>query len=239
MAKVAAHELIFNEIKMQIDKNLYKAGERIPSESALAQQFGVSRMTVRHALGRLSREDLLTRLPGVGTFVKASSSTVVERKVGRLGSFSDEIGYSGIHVLSEVKVQEVTLANDQVQQKLQLRKNQQVVHLIRVRIIQGIKGAVQESWLPFNLTSELAHIPMEDRSLYAVLKGICGIELSWAEQVVSASVSDEELGRLLDIPIGTPLLNIERVTFSLDRKPVEFAKSWTRSEYPVTLRLDK
>lgn len=239
MAKVPAHELIFNEIKMQIDKSVYKVGERIPSESDLAQQFGVSRMTVRHALGRLSSADVLTRLPGVGTFVKPPSGNVVKRKVGRLGSFSDEIGYSGVHVLSEVKVQEVALADDQVQENLQLRKSQQVVHLIRVRIVEGVKAAVQESWLPFNLTSELAHISLENRSLYAVLKDICGIELLWAEQVVSASVSDEELGKLMDIPIGTPLLNITRVTFGHERKPVEFVKSWTRSEYPLTLRLDK
>jgi GntR family transcriptional regulator len=239
VAKVPAHEMIFSEIKMQIAMSVYKVGEKIPSESELARQFGVSRMTVRHALGRLSNEHVLTRYPGVGTFVKDPSHNVVNRKVGRLGSFSDEIGYSGVHVRSEVKVQEVTLANDEVKENLQLRQNQQVIHLVRVRIVQGAKAALQETWLPFNLVSELAHIPMEDKSLYAMLKDICGIELLWAQQDVSASTADDHIGKLLGIPIGTAVLNISRVTFDNESRPIEFAKSWTRSEYPLTMRLDK
>jgi len=239
MAKIPAHELIFSEIKMQIAMNVYKAGDRIPSESVLAQQFGVSRMTVRHALGRLTNENLLTRHPGVGTFVKPSSNNVVSRKVGRLGSFSDEIGQPGTHVRSEVKVQEVRLANGEVQETLKLRQNQQVVHLVRVRIVQGVKAALQETWLPFNLASELAHIPMEDRSLYTAMKDICGIVLLWAQQDVSACTADARIGKLLEIPVGTALLNISRVTFDEESRPVEFARSWTRAEYPLTLRLDK
>jgi GntR family transcriptional regulator len=239
MAKINTHQMIFNEIRMQIEMGVYIPGEKLPAELVLAEQFGVSRMTLRQALGRLSDERLLKRYPGVGTFVAVPPQKVFNRKIGRLGSFSDEIGYSGAQVTSIVKMQKIILAKGEVQKNLQLRMNQQVFHVVRIRIVQGTKAALQENWLPFNLVPELLHVPLEDESLYQLMKSECGIELKWAEQEVSAAKADAHTAKLLGIPIESEVLHISRTTFDRDDRPVEFAKSWTCSNFPLTMRLDK
>ena len=64
-----AFEQIKTFVKAQITSGAWQAGDTVPSEAALQQQFGVSRMTVNRAVKELAAEGLVTRLRGSGTVV--------------------------------------------------------------------------------------------------------------------------------------------------------------------------
>lgn len=71
--KIKRHSIsdqVFEQLKEQLLKNEWKMGEKIPSENELAASFGVSRITVRHALQKLTALGLIETKLGEGSFVK-------------------------------------------------------------------------------------------------------------------------------------------------------------------------
>ena len=66
---IPAYQRIKNAILDNIHSGKWQAGNAISTEMALAEEFGVSRMTVNRALKELSEERVLERRQGSGTFV--------------------------------------------------------------------------------------------------------------------------------------------------------------------------
>ena len=79
------HQII-KELKGQIKRNEYEAGQMIPSESELMGLYGVSRMTVRLAIDSLEKEGYVKKIQGKGTFVRESK---MARKIEHISSFSE------------------------------------------------------------------------------------------------------------------------------------------------------
>ena len=71
---IPAYIQIHDQIKSEIDQKIWKIGERLPSERDLAEQFQVSRMTLRQAITLLVEEGVLERRVGSGTFITARAS---------------------------------------------------------------------------------------------------------------------------------------------------------------------
>ena len=66
---IPLYEQIYEDIARRIETGEYKAGDKIPTETELLEQYGVSRVTVRRAMSRLVSENLLVKKAGKGTFV--------------------------------------------------------------------------------------------------------------------------------------------------------------------------
>jgi GntR family transcriptional regulator len=105
MAETPRYERIRADLESQVRSGILRPGAQIPSESALAEQYGVTRMTVRQALEQLSSDGVLVERRGLGTFVAEPRATY--RKLNRLSSFRDEVGVEGHKVDTEVKAREV------------------------------------------------------------------------------------------------------------------------------------
>lgn len=87
-----AYMKIHDQIKKDIDEYRWAIGERLPSERDLAEQFAVSRMTLRQAVSLLVEEGVLERHVGSGTFV---SSTRVQEKMRGTTSFTEIVKSQG------------------------------------------------------------------------------------------------------------------------------------------------
>jgi GntR family transcriptional regulator len=85
--------------------------------------------------------------------------------------------------------------------------------------------------------SGLEYVDLTDISLYEVLKSTLHISIGWASQRIMATVSNDNLSKILNIPVGSPLLSIERILFDTKGLPIEFAKSHTKADYPLALTL--
>ena len=79
-------------LQMEIE-NQMKPGDLIPSEPALEERFGVSRITVRRALDELVSEGIIVRQQGLGTFVREKP---IAQELPRLLSWSAQMRQMGL-----------------------------------------------------------------------------------------------------------------------------------------------
>lgn len=208
-------------------------GSRLPSEASLADRYGVTRMTIRHALDGLLSDGLITRRKGSGTFV---TQRTLGRPLNRLTSFSEDMRTQG-ELSARVLVQEEADPPEEVAEKLALEPGVRVVLLERLRLVDGTPTAVHRSWLHFGASVALAREPVGDRSLYSLLEEKYGIRLLRAEQRITAIRADVRLAGLLDVRRGSPLLKVERVAYATGNEPVEYVESWTKPELPLWVEL--
>jgi GntR family transcriptional regulator len=236
MARVPRYQVIYEDLSSQISSGALGPDAQLPSETALAQRYGVSRMTVRQAVRQLQEEHRLTRRRGAGTFVTRPSGP--RRRLNRLRSFADEIDATPSRVRNVVLRREVVTPPDDVVGELDLGEQQDVVLLERVRWVDDEPAAVQESWVPYAVAPMLAREDLAGDSLYRTLQERYGLRLGWAEQEVAASAATAAQAESLAVPEGSPLIATRRRTFDDTASPVEFARSWMRPEFPVVLRLE-
>jgi GntR family transcriptional regulator len=237
VAQLPMYEVIYRDLDRQMSSGTLKPGDRLPSEGELADHYGVSRMTVRQAVGRLTDERRLIRRRGAGTFVADHHATY--RKVHALGPFSEDIGRGDSAVHTLVHLQQIADPPAEVGDRLGIKPRQKVIRLLRVRLVEGQPAAIQDSWIPYGLAPGLAEEELLGGSLYRTLADRFGIRLTWAEQEVTAAAASVEQAELLQVAPGTPLIAITRVTHSDGTGLAEFARSWTRPEFPLLLRLER
>lgn len=235
MGNVPAHRRIYEDIASQIHSGTLAPEARLLGESVLAEQYGVSRMTVRQAIGRLAEESLVVRHQGVGTFV--SREPTGRRSLNRLTSFTEDIG--GGEVATRILVQAVVDPSDEVARGLDLGNGARVIHIGRVRSIAGKNLSVHHSFLPYGKFPLLAREPLHGGSLYRTLREMFGVELRRAHQRIKAVAAAPEIAANLDIAEGSPVLWTERLTFGEGDERVEFARSWARPDIELTVHLER
>ncbi len=205
----------------------------IPSERELMSAYGVSRMTVREAIGQLVSEGRLYSVRGKGTFVARPR---VESQL-HLASFTDDMRRRGLSPATVVLRAERAAPPTQVRNALRLPARQQAYHLERLRIADGVPMALEEGWyatgpLPGLLDHDLT------RSLYATFAGDYDLVIDSARQTVWAEVAERATARLLGVRAGAPLLAFQRIG-SAGHLAVEHNTSWYRGDrYRVHMSLD-
>ncbi len=235
MQSIPAYERIREGLRMEFREAAL--GTKLPSETTLAKRYGVTRMTVRHAISFLASEGLVTREQGRGTFV--AGLTRATRPLSALTSLSEDLRNQGLEPSTRVFAQEEIAATPQVARALALDIGAHVLHIARVRSVEERPVAIQHAWVPMGLCPTLAHESLENGSLYETLERRYGVRLRRAEQRISAVAATNEQTALLDVTKRSPLLHIERITVDDSGKRVEFALSWTRPEYELTAVLER
>ena len=231
-----AHERISDDIREQIDTGGLLPADRLPAETALAERYGVTRMTVRHALSSLVDGGYVYRRHGVGTFV---ADPARRRSLNRLRSFADELGEAGRKVSTRVLERTVVAAKGEIATDLGLASGEEAVFVARLRLVDGDPAAVQESWIPARLCPGLEDEDLRDGSLYKTMAERFGVVAAYADQRIFAIAADPTLAGLLDVPAGSPLLQTERTARDQRDVAVERARSWSRPEFELVTHLER
>lgn len=228
---------VYERIKSALREDIQKldAGDRLPSESELAQRFGVTRVTIRQALSGLAADGLVVRRQGRGTFVGERSMPT--RRLAALTSFTEDVGQAGRATTSILLVKETVTAPKDVCDALGLDKRASVVHIARIRCVDDRRVALQYAWVPVGLCPALETEPLLGDSLYRTLEERCALRLHRATRRISASSATREQARILRVPVRAPLLFTEQWTFDEAGRPVEFARSWARPGHSFTAGL--
>jgi GntR family transcriptional regulator len=209
-------------------------GSPIPSERDLAEQYRVSRITVRAAVGQLVAEGLLTRAKGRGTFTARRRLDVQLY----LESFTDDMRKRGMTPATEVLTCIEAIPPEAAASALGLQSRERAYQLVRLRRADGVPLAVERGWYNPRIVPELRHHDLS-ASLYTLMADSYGIQLDHATQTVWAESADSDTAKLLGIRKGSSLLVFRRVTSSNGR-PVEDMTSWYRGDlYQVTMQLDR
>lgn len=224
-------------IRQQVQAGVYPAGARLPSERELAQEYHISRLTARQALQALIADGLAYSRVGKGTYVSAPK---IDNQLQALTSFSEDMHQRGMDPSSVVIHAGLEPVDGVLAEKLQLKPDDQVAVLSRVRLADGEPLALETAYLVAAMCPNILNGHDFCReSLYQVLRRDYGLALVRAEEVIEARQPHERERQLLELDRRTPVLSISRLTFTDLGEPVEFVRAVYRGDQyrlHVTLR---
>jgi len=200
-------------------------GERVPSDAELCAEFGVSRMTARHAMQRLAQDGLVRREPGRGTFVVKPPA---HRRANRLMTFTQEMTRAGRVPSSTVLTRVIRPSTATEAEDLDIPHRQPVVHLRRLRLADDEPIALETTVLIGSTAGAVMTADLASGSLHETLRR-AGFHLRRGSGTISAAAATAEDARLLSMRSGGPLLVERRVITDGAGRPIET----TESRYPA------
>lgn len=224
---IPLHHQVFRDLKSALDGNEWNPGERMPSERDLAERYGCSVITVRHALGELVREGRIERTRGRGTFVLQPR---IDRNIAGSMSFAEEMQRRGLDSATRVVTAQIERAGAAVASTLGLAADAPVVYLERVRLGGGEPLLLEQARLPAERFPGLLAFDLEHRSLYDVLAERYGTRIVRAREMVEPVVLHRREASLLEVPTRTLALQIDGVAHAADGSAVEVARSFVRGD---------
>ena len=221
MISIKLSQHVKNWLRDAIDGDVYRSGDQIPSENELVAKFGVSRSTIRHALSELALEGWLYRIQGRGTFV---SKPKFRQTLSRLTSFTEDMRMLGLTPKARLLSCQPEKPDQIVTKQLGLVQGDDVIRLERLRLADDEPVAINISVLPQKLVPGLEKMDLENQSLYEILEKHYGHIIARAEQTLAPVLADKAAAQLLQVPLNTPLLLVEGVTFLRNGMAIEKLK---------------
>jgi GntR family transcriptional regulator len=212
-------------------------GGKLPSESQLVSDYGLSRVTARQAVGVLVNEGLVVRGSGRGTRVLAGGATQAGQHFS--GSLSDLIHETRRSRVRDVRLELDVVASEEIATALELT-DPHIVRISRTRHLDGNVFAYSVDHLPPGIGDLVTEEILEHDSLMGFLAK-SGVEMASARQAIKADVADLETAARLDLRPGDPVLAVSRVIFDAGRKPLYCVQTYYRGDrytYTVDLSLN-
>ena len=224
------HSRLEGTLRGLIEHGQIPTGAVLPGELELAAQLGVSRHTVRHALGVLTNEGLLRRERGRGTTVVSSNvPMVIERSLSAFYAFAWEARARGASQHSYVLERELVSANNMIAERLSIAPGSEVDRIVRLRTADDDPLVLETAFLPWQLSMVLDDEALERESLYDELEQRCGLHVTHARESIRPIVLNRPMAKLLHAIAGAAAFSVERTTWS-DRGPIEWQESVVRGD---------
>ncbi|MFE7423465.1 GntR family transcriptional regulator [Rhodococcus sp. NPDC057529] len=206
-------------LRQLLSEEKWRAGDRLPSEPALAEELGVSRVSVRAALAQLQNEGLVDRRHGSGTYVNSVRPLVssLHHNVG-----ADQLISSGGHTpgIAEMSWRQGS-ASEEVARRLGLEPGAAVVDLYRVRTSDGTPVTVEHDYFSVEL---LPPDPVSvGASLYSFLSTVCGVEVTFGVATIEPATVGTELAPVFGVSPDELCLMIKQVDYDADERPVSYS----------------
>jgi len=218
---------LYQQIKGLVLQSLHmgewKPGDPIPSEFELAARYKVSQGTVRKAIDELAKNHLLVRRQGKGTFVATHAEQQVQFRFLKLQPDAGDIASQGPAQRDILDCQRLQ-ANSDLARKLGIRTNDAVFLVKRVLSFGGTPTIFEEVWLPGGpfkgLTAE--RLRADTGPMYAMFEAEFGIRMVHAQERIRAVNPTPEQAQSLQVQADTPLLRVERLSFTYQETPMEW-----------------
>ncbi len=225
------------QLKAEILSGRRKPGERLPSEAEMTSGFGVSRITVRQALGDLQKEGLLVKSHGKGSFV---SHPPVALELARLEGLSESLSGAGRTIHTRVLSLKSGRAGAEVAAALGLSADAQVTVLDTLRYLDREPLVVNRSWMPQEIGAKLGRADLANRDILDIFEHDLGMRIGRAELRIGAQVATPAQGRKLRVGAGTALVAMRRLVHDASGRPVHLEQSAYRADlFGYTLTLER
>lgn len=215
----------------QIDTDLrrrLRAGafeDRFPGELELANEYQVSRQTVRDALRRLREEGVLGSSRGRGTWVRKPR---IEQPIGALYSLFGSVEAMGLEQRSVVRALDVR-TDGRVATRLERPADTELIYLERLRRADGEPLALDRAWLPRSIAGPLLDADFTHSSLYGELAALTGTRPTGGSELITAAIPTASVRRVLEIPAGTAVMEVQRLGRLRDQ-PIEWRETLIRGD---------
>jgi len=225
--KLPLYQQLYEILRNKIKTKEWQVSQLIPSEPELMATYEVSRVTVRQVLDMLVNDGLIYRQRGKGSFV---ASPTLEQSMARIVSFTEDMQQRGLQPGTKVLRAGLISATEDVAKNLQVEPGTEMTHLERLRLANNEPMSIEESFLVHSMVKGVLQQDYVTRPLREIIKSTFGIQLVRARQVIRAILATQSMAHVLEIPINSPILFIERVSFSQYDQPIEFLRIYYRGD---------
>ncbi|MFG6147166.1 trehalose operon repressor [Halobacillus sp. B23F22_1] len=219
--------VIYNDLVQMIQQGEFMAGDTLPSEHDLSQQFSTSRETIRKSLNLLSQNGYIQKVRGKGSVVLDQNK--FEFPVSGLTSFkelSDQLGQNFKTYVHEVFVE---TADNRLRSRLNCETNVKIWKISRSREINGErvildKDYIREDIVP-NLTKSIA-----EGSIYEYIENELGLDISFAKKEIVVEQVTSEDQKYLDVEEHAQVVVIRSYVYLADATLFQFTESRHRPD---------
>jgi GntR family transcriptional regulator len=212
------HRQLFMVMRDQILRGAYMPGAMIPREEDLCSSFGVSRITVRRAVADLEAQGLLEKRPPHGTFVSTSLPPLrASATLGLLDSLRKAASETDVEVLNL----ETIVPPSNIARELEMDSDARAVHVVRLRRKSGTPVMITDAWVPEGIGHKVTKRELKKHALYEILIAQ-GVAFGRVVQEITAVAATPASARLLDTEIGMPLVQLARLLYDKERRPVQY-----------------
>lgn len=221
------YSVIASQAEVRIRSGQWAPGTRLPPERDLCRELEVSRATLRQALAELEERGLITRHQGRGTFVTRSR---VQTPLSGTFSLREALAARGSTVVTRVIAVETVDASRQLASELACLPGDPLLHLERLRLVDGEPIVLESSHLPLELFPGLEAADFGRRSLYDILRQDFGRSVTEAQETLEPVILTPHESAMLRVPRHTPALLTRRITTDSTGRNVELGQALLRGD---------
>jgi Transcriptional regulators len=230
------YQQLMEELKMLIHTGAYKYGEKIPTEPELAQQYDVSRITVRRTIEELCSQGYLVKQQGKGTFVETPK---IYRKVEQHSnmSFTEACNINDRAPSSHVLSCDIIEPDERHQSFLHLEKGEKVIYVQRILSADGVPVIYEHIYLPYVKFEGFAAESLENGSLFQILKDQHHVSSSEkSRSTIEIGTANQNISGLLNIVVGEPIMILNSYMEDDDKNPLFMSKEFiVGSRYMISI----
>jgi GntR family transcriptional regulator len=235
-----SHQPLYLQIREALKKQIldgdYAPFDRLPSESALMETFGVSRITVRQSLRDLHAEGLIFSSQGKGTFV---SKPKAMQDVQYLQGLSEAMTPKGYETTAKLLSIREVKPNKDVQKNLNITTKAGAIEVVRVRYLNREAVSVDTSYFPMSIGQKLFARDLTG-DIFPLLENELRIPLGRADINLEARSADGDTAKLLAIEAGDPIMWVQRLVHDVDGNPVDYEYLAFRGDaYKYRFRIER
>lgn len=216
---------LYSQIKERLVEFIHEQGvepgdkspKKLYPEDALAEMFGVSRMTVRQAVQELVNDGLLYRVKGIGTFI---SPPHVNGQLIEIERFVDEWTLQGKEIKVKVSFFNITTCSREWTSALKLAPGTPVLYIGRRRYVDGMPVALDDRYLPAEMAGTVSREDVETESIFLTLARKGGLIIEKADYEIGAQAAEERVASFMNIKAGDPILARKLVIYAVPGRPV-------------------
>jgi GntR family transcriptional regulator, phosphonate transport system regulatory protein len=214
---------IASDIAQAIGQGAYPPGQRLPSEHALAEQFGVNRHTIRRSLASLSNQGLVRVTQGSGTYVE---DFAVELMLSKRTRHQQSLSHAGLRGGLRVMSARTERANATQAEALQVPLRSKLLYLEVLGDALGQALHVSHRVFPLPRFEGLEAVVSQTGSITAGFAAAGVADYTRKESRITAQMPDALVAGYLHQPVNRPVLRIESVNIDTLGVPIEFATTW-------------
>lgn len=232
---VPLYRQLAGTIEKAVRQGQYPEGSKIPSETELMETYEVSRVTVRQAMRVLLDQHIITRRQGMGTFVQGR---VISQTMDDIFGFYPALRSKGLNPATRILDFRIALPEPEVREQLQLARGDEILRFTRQYSLEESVWVVIRMNIPSFLAKNWTRREAAQKNSFRLLRENAGVQIGEASLKIRAAIAEGRVAEWLKIPKGHPVLELRRLTYSVEKRPIEYAILTFRGDvYELTARL--
>ncbi|HJF20418.1 MAG TPA: GntR family transcriptional regulator [Enterococcus columbae] len=224
------YEEIANILRERILDGTYPVDSFLPHQTNLAEEFKVSRMTIKKAVNILTVEGLIYSKQGMGTKILNSSFWDKNDSLFRFNNYnglSSDLKDDKRTLSSQVILFTVEFPNETIASRLAVDTQTPIYHIIRLRLLDEQPFVLEHTYMPCDLVPGLTQEVLL-QSIYTYIHETLHIQFAGSYRHITADKPDDFDQKYLNCALTDPILQVEQVVYLENGRPIEYSRSRNR-----------